>query len=57
MIYKAYRFDTIYNLKDFLNDNKIKPTDIIGIYREHRYQDLGVFDLLYIEQTENEDKR
>ena len=57
MIYKAYSFDTIYHLKDFLNNNKIKPTNIIGIYREHRYQDLGVFDLLYVEQTERTVKR
>ena len=53
MIYKAYRFDTIYDLKDFLNDNEIKPTDIIGIYREHKYQDRGCFDLLYVKHTES----
>lgn len=52
MIYKAYRFDSIYDLKDFLNDNEIKPTDIIGIYG---YQDRGgYFDLLYVEHTESE---
>ena len=54
MTYKAYRFDSIYDLKDFLNDNEIKPTDIIGIYREHKYQDQGCFDLLYVEQAESE---
>ena len=56
MIYKAYRFDSIYDLKNFLNDNEIKPTDIIGIYREHKYQDQGLFDLLYVERIESEDK-
>lgn len=54
MIYRAYRFDSIYDLKDFLNDNEIKPTDIIGIYREHKYQDQGCFDLLYVKHTESE---
>ena len=53
MIYKAYRFDSIYNLKVFLNKNEIKPTDIIGIYGE---QDRGYFDLLYVEYTESENK-
>jgi len=56
MIYKAYRFESVYELKDFLNDNEIKPTDIVGIYREHKYQDQGFFDLLYVEPQESEDK-
>ena len=56
MRYKAYRFNSIYDLKNFLNDNEIKPTDIIGIYREHKYQDQGFFDLLYVEHIESEDK-
>lgn len=56
-MYKTYRFESIYNLRDFLNDNEIKPTDIIGIYREHKYQDQGFFDLLYVVQTECEDKQ
>ena len=54
MIYRAYRFNTIYDLKDFLNDNEIKPVNIVGIYREHKYPDQGFFDLLYVEQAENE---
>lgn len=56
MIYKAYRFESVYELRDFLNDNEIKPTNIVGIYREHKYQDQGFFDLLYVEQAESEDK-
>lgn len=52
MTYKAYRFDSIYNLKVFLNKNEIKPTDIIGIYGEQ-----GFFDLLYVEHIESEDKK
>lgn len=56
MKYKAYRFESVYELRDFLNDNEIKPTDIVGIYREHKYQDQGFFDLLYVEKAESEDK-
>lgn len=55
MIYKAYRFESVYGLKDFLNYNEIKPTNIVGIYREHKYQDQGFFDLLYVEQAESEE--
>ena len=56
MIYKTRMFDNIYDLKDFLNDNEIKPINIIGIYKEHKYQDQGFFDLLYVEHTESEAK-
>lgn len=56
MTYKAYRFESVYELMEFLNDNEIEPTDIVGIYREHKYQDQGFFDLLYVEWTESEDK-
>ena len=52
MIYKADRFDNVYQIKDFLNENEIKPTDIVGIYTERNYQGRVVFDLLYVEQTE-----
>lgn len=55
MKYKAYRFESVYELRDFLNDNEIKPTDIVGIYREHKYQEQGFFDLLYVEHTESEE--
>lgn len=52
MKYKAYRFESVYELRDFLNDNEINPNNIVGIYREHKYTDQGFFDLLYVEQTE-----
>ena len=55
MEYKAYRFDSIYKLKDFLNDNEIKPTNIIGIYREHKGQSGGCFDLLYVNKSESKE--
>lgn len=27
-MYKALRFDSLYDLKDFLNENEIKPNEI-----------------------------
>lgn len=49
MIYKTKSFDNIYRLSEFLNDNKINPTDIVGIYREYKYQNQYTYKLLYIE--------
>ena len=54
MIYKADRFDNVYQIKNFLNENEIKPTDIVGIFTNHNYQGQVVFDLLYVEQAESE---
>lgn len=51
MLYKTKSFDNLYRLSEFLNNNNIKPTDIIGIYREHKYQNQYCFNLLYIEQV------
>jgi hypothetical protein len=51
-MYKVKRFANIYNLKNFLNDNGIKQTNIIGIYREQNY-----CDLLYVDKSESEDKK
>lgn len=46
-MYKAQRFDSIYDLKNFLNENEIKLTEIIGIYRTPTSPYNGVYDLLY----------
>lgn len=51
MLYKAKSFDNIYRLSEFLNDNNIKPTDIVGIYREYKYQNQYSYKLLYIEKV------
>lgn len=56
-MYKAYRFKSIYDIKNFLNDNKIKPIDIIGVYgvyREHKDHNQCFFDLLYVDKSESE---
>lgn len=53
-MYKAHKFDNLYDLKDFLNENEIKPFEIIGIYRTQISLNSGLYDLLYVEQTENE---
>ena len=56
-MYKAQRFDSLYYLKDFLNKNEIKPTEIIGIYRTAISPNAGLYDLLYyVEDVESEDK-
>lgn len=57
MKYNARSFEDIYRLSDFLNDNNIKPADIVGIYREHKYSDQGCFDLLYIESDKSEEMK
>ena len=46
-MYKALRFDSLYDLKDFLNKNEIKPNEIIGIYRTTISPNAGLYDLLY----------
>lgn len=46
-MYKALRFDSLYDLKDFLNENEIKPNEIIGIYRTTISPNAGLYDLLY----------
>lgn len=53
MKYQTKSFDNLYRLSEFLNDNKVNPTDIVGIYRErdHKYQNQYCFNLLYIEQV------
>ena len=54
-MFKAQRFDSIYDLKDFLNENKIKPTEIIKIYRIPISPYAGSYDLLYyVEDAESE---
>ena len=50
MKYEARRFDSIYYLKDFLNENKIPQKNIVGIFRK----DNGFIELLYIELQESE---
>lgn len=56
-MYKAQRFDSLYYLKDFLNKNEIKPTEIIGIYRTVTAPNAGLYDLLYyVEEAESEEK-
>ena len=56
-MYKAQRFDSIYDLKDFLNENEIKLTEIIGIYRTPTSPYDGAYDLLYyVEDAESEGK-
>lgn len=45
-MYKVKRFTNIYSLKNFLNDNDIKPIDIIGVYKEQCY-----CDLLYVDKS------
>ena len=55
-MYKAQRFDSIYDLKDFLNENEIKPTEIIKIYRVPISPYAGSYDLLYyVEDAESEE--
>jgi len=55
-MYKAQRFDSIYELKDFLNENEIKPTEIIKIYRVPSSPYDGLYDLLYyVKDTESEE--
>ena len=55
-MYKAQRFDSIYDLKDFLNENEIKPTEIIKIYRVPSSPYDGLYDLLYyVKDTESEE--
>ena len=55
-MYKTQRFDSIYDLKDFLNENGIKPTEIIKIYRVPISPYAGSsYDLLYyVEEAESE---
>ena len=48
MEYKAMRFDSIFYLKDFLNDHNITPQEIIGIFRK----DNGLMELLYLAEKE-----
>ena len=55
-MYKAQRFDSLYDLKDFLNENEIKPTEIIGIYRVPISPNEGSYDLLYYVNEKSEDK-
>ena len=55
-MYKAIRFNNIFYLMEFLNVNNIEPKNIIGIYREHMYQDQGFYSLLYINKTEKDIK-
>ena len=46
-MYKALRFANIYDLKEFLNINKIKPVQIIGIYRAPINQIEGCYEMVY----------
>ena len=46
-MYEALKFANIYDLKDFLNENEIKPNEIIGIYRTTISPNAGLYDLLY----------
>ena len=46
-MYRALRFDSLYELTDFLNENEIKPNNIIGIYRTPTAPNTGLYDLLY----------
>lgn len=55
-MYKALRFDSLYDLKDFLNENEIKPTEIIGIYRTPISPNAGLYDLLYYIKEKETDK-
>lgn len=50
MEYRAQRFDSIFYLKDFLNENDITPQKIIGIFRK----DNGLMELLYLAESEEE---
>lgn len=51
-MYKAKRFDSIYDLVEFLNNNKIKPTEIIGIYRVQISPYAGIYDLICYERSD-----
>lgn len=46
-MYEALRFANIYDLKEFLNINKIKPVQIIGIYRVPINQIEGRYEMVY----------
>lgn len=56
-MYKALRFDSLYDLKDFLNENEIKPTEIIGIYRTSISPNAGLYDLLYYIKEKGSDNK
>ncbi len=49
-MYKAQRFESIFYLEKFLNENKINRQDIIGIYRN----DKGLMELLYVKSEAEE---
>ena len=52
MEYIPMRFENICRLTDFLNDNNIKQSDIVGIYVRNQSQVQSEFDLVYIRRNE-----
>ena len=51
-MYNSKRFGTLYDLTCFLNENKIKFTEIIGIYRIPIDLCAGEYGLLYYVEEE-----
>lgn len=49
MTYKALIFDTIFDLRDFLNDNDIPPHHIINISLKVAMNGYSHYVLLYLE--------
>lgn len=54
-MYKTERFSNIFDLQYFLNKYKIKPDEIIGIYRVPISLIEGMYELLYYESEEEEE--
>lgn len=54
MKYKALRFDTMHNLAEYLNANKILQQDIISICERVASNGYGCIELLYIDRSEKE---
>lgn len=50
MEYRAEWFDSIFELKDFLNENDITPQEIISIFRK----DNECIELLYLAESEDD---
>ena len=50
-MYDSRIFCTIFDVKEFLNDNNIKPTEIIGIYRKPNSSCDQSYIFLYFEES------
>lgn len=53
MEYKALTFETIFDLKDFLNSHEIQPQSIVSILRQSSSNGYGRIELLYLIESED----